>query len=137
MNATLSHLAVLELGARSVERRRRAAEQLALLGRDEILPAVGPLVASLVDEDAELRMLSAWALLEASPLPTQWVPELLSGLADDRAEVRVWCCALLGECRSDDAFATAALERSARCDPEAEVRATASAALRTAPAPSC
>jgi hypothetical protein len=137
MRTSLSFLAALELAAKSVHRRRRGAEQLALLGRDEILPMVGPLVATLDDEDPELRMLAAWALLEASPLPSQWVPDLLARLTDTRAEVRVWCCALLGECRADDVNARAALQRSATTDPAAEVRATASAALRTSSLQRC
>ncbi len=122
--------ATRDLASSSPRRRQDAARQLALLGRDEILQAIGPLLATLDDPDPELRLLAAWALLEASPLPAKWIPDLMLLLHHERPEVRVWCCALLGECQSDEPDPRGALRRSASSDPEAEVRATASAALR-------
>ncbi len=55
------------------------------------------LLERLDDENRRVRVAAAATLLEASPIPLEFLPYILNSLLSGRADTRAWCCSLFGE----------------------------------------
>ncbi|MEP6802112.1 MAG: HEAT repeat domain-containing protein [Acidobacteriota bacterium] len=104
--------------------RGNVAEALAKIGGAKELPALTQVLQH--DEDEGVRARTASALGEAHLGAA--VDPLVSALGDQSVSVRARAVEALGEI--GDPRARAALEKSARRDPDSQVRASAAAALK-------
>lgn len=117
---TLSH--VQDLDSEDGETRWRAAERIGMLPRDYARPAIGSLILAMREEQQRVRVAAANSLYQLSPLPREYVEDLVEALQDDRAAVRGWCVGLLAGLAAVDDRARAALECVARGDLDEGVR---------------
>ena len=103
--------------------RGNVAEALARIGGRKELPLLGTVLTSDPDEGVRARTAAALGAAQIR----EAVPLLIAALADPGVSVRARAAEALGDSR--DPLARAALERTARSDSDAGVRATAASAL--------